>query len=121
MGAEGGVSRVFGWGLRWFRNGRSGGSRGCAAEVNMQRGCRRWFSKEACGGEIVRVAETRRFPAGPGTTLALGHCPTVIVCPVHGGDSCTILVHGFSRVVMEILRTAAHNKKNFRVFCTGTY
>ncbi|GER45065.1 translation initiation factor eif-2b alpha subunit [Striga asiatica] len=33
-------------------------------------------------------------------------------------DGCTILVHGFSRVVLEILRTAAHNKKNFRVFCT---
>ncbi|KAL6563339.1 hypothetical protein OROHE_005926 [Orobanche hederae] len=33
-------------------------------------------------------------------------------------DGCTILVHGFSRVVLEILRTAAHNKKHFRVFCT---
>ncbi|KAL3825064.1 hypothetical protein ACJIZ3_021093 [Penstemon smallii] len=33
-------------------------------------------------------------------------------------DGCTILVHGFSRVVLEILRTAAQNKKHFRVFCT---
>ncbi|KAK6128075.1 hypothetical protein DH2020_038180 [Rehmannia glutinosa] len=33
-------------------------------------------------------------------------------------DGCTILVHGFSRVVLEVLRTAAHNKKHFRVFCT---
>ncbi|KAL8458788.1 hypothetical protein ACS0TY_035499 [Phlomoides rotata] len=33
-------------------------------------------------------------------------------------DGCTILVHGFSRVVLEILRTAAQNKKVFRVFCT---
>lgn len=34
-------------------------------------------------------------------------------------DGCTILVHGFSRVVLEILKTAAQNKKLFRVFCTG--
>lgn len=34
-------------------------------------------------------------------------------------DGCTILVHGFSRVVMEVLRLAAQNKKLFRVFCTG--
>ncbi|KAI3463195.1 hypothetical protein Pfo_019858 [Paulownia fortunei] len=33
-------------------------------------------------------------------------------------DGCTILVHGFSRVVLEILKTAAQNKKQFRVFCT---
>lgn len=33
-------------------------------------------------------------------------------------DGCTILVHGFSRVVMEVLKTAAQNKKLFRVFCT---
>ncbi|CAK9310554.1 unnamed protein product [Citrullus colocynthis] len=33
-------------------------------------------------------------------------------------DGCTILVHGFSRVVMEVLRLAAQNKKLFRVFCT---
>ncbi|EYU45912.1 hypothetical protein ABFS82_04G090800 [Erythranthe guttata] len=33
-------------------------------------------------------------------------------------DGCTILVHGFSRVVFEILRTAAQSKKLFRVFCT---
>ncbi|KAH6757986.1 Eukaryotic translation initiation factor 2B family protein [Perilla frutescens var. hirtella] len=33
-------------------------------------------------------------------------------------DGCTILVHGFSRVVLEVLRTAAQNKKLFRVFCT---
>ncbi|CAN0877785.1 Translation initiation factor eIF-2B subunit alpha [Linum grandiflorum] len=33
-------------------------------------------------------------------------------------DGCTILVHGFSRVVFEILKTAAHSKKRFRVFCT---
>ncbi|KAK4413725.1 Translation initiation factor eIF-2B subunit alpha [Sesamum alatum] len=33
-------------------------------------------------------------------------------------DGCTILVHGFSRVVLEVLRTAAQNKKQFRVFCT---
>ena len=34
-------------------------------------------------------------------------------------DGCTILVHGFSRVVLEALRTAAENKKLFRVLCTG--
>ncbi|KFK35689.1 hypothetical protein AALP_AA4G024400 [Arabis alpina] len=33
-------------------------------------------------------------------------------------DGCTILVHGFSRVVFEILKTAAQNKKLFRVLCT---
>ncbi|KAL4369738.1 hypothetical protein GQ457_05G035460 [Hibiscus cannabinus] len=33
-------------------------------------------------------------------------------------DGCTILVHGFSRVVFEVLKTAAQNKKHFRVFCT---
>ncbi|KZV43470.1 translation initiation factor eIF-2B subunit alpha-like [Dorcoceras hygrometricum] len=33
-------------------------------------------------------------------------------------DGCTILVHGFSRVVLEVLRTAAQTKKLFRVFCT---
>ncbi|KNA21405.1 hypothetical protein SOVF_043150 [Spinacia oleracea] len=33
-------------------------------------------------------------------------------------DGCTILVHGFSRVVLEVLKTAAQNKKSFRVFCT---
>ncbi|KAL9250316.1 Translation initiation factor eIF2B subunit alpha-like protein [Drosera capensis] len=33
-------------------------------------------------------------------------------------DGCTILVHGFSRVVLEILKLAAQNKKLFRVFCT---
>lgn len=33
-------------------------------------------------------------------------------------DGCTILVHGFSRVVLEVLKTAAHNKKLFRVLCT---
>ncbi|KAM4110602.1 hypothetical protein ACJW30_05G004000 [Castanea mollissima] len=31
---------------------------------------------------------------------------------------CTILVHGFSIVVLEVLKTAAQNKKLFRVFCT---
>ncbi|MBA0778735.1 hypothetical protein Gotri_006559 [Gossypium trilobum] len=29
-------------------------------------------------------------------------------------DGCTILVHGFSRVVLEVLKTAAENKKHFR-------
>lgn len=33
-------------------------------------------------------------------------------------DGCTILVHGFSRVVLEVLKTAAQNKKLFRVLCT---
>ncbi|KAK8546857.1 hypothetical protein V6N13_093896 [Hibiscus sabdariffa] len=33
-------------------------------------------------------------------------------------DGCTILVHGFSRVVFEVLKTAAQNKKHFRVFCS---
>ncbi|KAL9671964.1 hypothetical protein QQ045_009538 [Rhodiola kirilowii] len=33
-------------------------------------------------------------------------------------DGCTILVHGFSRVVLEVLKLAASNKKLFRVFCT---
>ncbi|CAN6451290.1 unnamed protein product [Victoria cruziana] len=33
-------------------------------------------------------------------------------------DGCTILVHGFSRVVLEVLKTAAGNGKIFRVFCT---
>lgn len=36
-------------------------------------------------------------------------------------DGCTILVHGFSRVVLEVLKTAAQNKKLFRVFCTGFF
>lgn len=36
-------------------------------------------------------------------------------------DGCTILVHGFSRVVFEVLKLAAHNKKRFRVFCTGFF
>ncbi|GAA0145869.1 translation initiation factor [Lithospermum erythrorhizon] len=33
-------------------------------------------------------------------------------------DGCTILVHGFSRVVLEVLKAAAQNRKLFRVFCT---
>ncbi|KAJ9568527.1 hypothetical protein OSB04_004493 [Centaurea solstitialis] len=33
-------------------------------------------------------------------------------------DGCTILVHGFSRVVLELLKTAAENRKHFRVLCT---
>nr|GEX77051.1 translation initiation factor eIF-2B subunit alpha-like [Tanacetum cinerariifolium] len=33
-------------------------------------------------------------------------------------NGCTILVHGFSRVVLEILKTAAESKKVFRVLCT---
>lgn len=33
-------------------------------------------------------------------------------------NGCTILVHGFSRVVLEILKTAAQSKKVFRVLCT---
>ncbi|KAF3792289.1 Translation initiation factor eIF-2B subunit alpha [Nymphaea thermarum] len=33
-------------------------------------------------------------------------------------DGCTILVHGFSRVVLEVLKMAAGNGKIFRVFCT---
>ncbi|CAH9055798.1 unnamed protein product [Cuscuta epithymum] len=33
-------------------------------------------------------------------------------------DGCTILVHGFSRVVFEVLKTAAQNRKLFRVLCT---
>lgn len=36
-------------------------------------------------------------------------------------DGCTILVHGFSRVVLEVLKTAAQSKKLFRVFCTGFF
>jgi translation initiation factor eIF-2B subunit alpha len=35
-------------------------------------------------------------------------------------DGCTILVHGLSRVVLEILKTAAQNNKLFRVLCTGS-
>jgi len=35
-------------------------------------------------------------------------------------DGCTILVHGFSRVVLQILKLAAQNNKLFRVFCTGS-
>ncbi|KAI4387337.1 hypothetical protein MLD38_005177 [Melastoma candidum] len=33
-------------------------------------------------------------------------------------DGCTILVHGFSRVVLEVLKIAAQDKKLFRVLCT---
>ncbi|TKY64201.1 Translation initiation factor eIF-2B subunit alpha [Spatholobus suberectus] len=33
-------------------------------------------------------------------------------------DGCTILVHGFSRVVLQALKLAAQNSKLFRVFCT---
>ncbi|ONM33614.1 Translation initiation factor eIF-2B alpha subunit [Zea mays] len=35
-------------------------------------------------------------------------------------DGCTILVHGYSRVVLEVLKLAASNRKLFRVLCTGT-
>lgn len=35
-------------------------------------------------------------------------------------DGCTILVHGYSRVVSEVLKLAASNKKLFRVLCTGS-
>jgi hypothetical protein len=31
-----------------------------------------------------------------------------------------MLVHGYSRVVLEILKLAASNRKLFRVLCTGT-
>lgn len=34
-------------------------------------------------------------------------------------DGCTILVHGYSRVVLEVLKLAASNRKLFRVLCTG--
>lgn len=34
-------------------------------------------------------------------------------------DGCTILVHGYSRVVLEVLKMAASNRKLFRVLCTG--
>ncbi|XP_068658814.1 uncharacterized protein [Aristolochia californica] len=33
-------------------------------------------------------------------------------------DGCTILVHGYSRVVLEVLKTAAAGGKNFKVCCT---
>ncbi|KAH6559388.1 hypothetical protein KP509_1Z010300 [Ceratopteris richardii] len=33
-------------------------------------------------------------------------------------DGCTILIHGFSRVVLSILKLAAANKKQFSVICT---
>ncbi|XP_062202706.1 uncharacterized protein LOC133905030 [Phragmites australis] len=33
-------------------------------------------------------------------------------------DGCTILVHGYSRVVLEVLKLAASNHKLFRVLCT---
>ncbi|KAM3255185.1 hypothetical protein ACQJBY_048527 [Aegilops geniculata] len=33
-------------------------------------------------------------------------------------DGCTMLVHGYSRVVLEILKLAASNRKLFRVLCT---
>lgn len=33
-------------------------------------------------------------------------------------DGCTILVHGFSRVVLEVLKAAAQSRKLFRVLCT---
>lgn len=33
-------------------------------------------------------------------------------------DGCTILVHGFSRVVLELLKMAASNGKLFKVLCT---
>lgn len=36
-------------------------------------------------------------------------------------DGCTILVHGYSRVVLEALRLAVERKKLFRVFCTGFF
>ncbi|KAL6842093.1 hypothetical protein ACP4OV_028072 [Aristida adscensionis] len=34
-------------------------------------------------------------------------------------DGCTILVHGYSRVVLEVLKLAASNRKLFQVLCTG--
>ncbi|CAK9136366.1 unnamed protein product [Ilex paraguariensis] len=33
-------------------------------------------------------------------------------------DGCTILVHGLSQVVLEVLKTAAQSRKLFRVLCT---
>ncbi|KAK3139817.1 hypothetical protein QOZ80_5AG0390810 [Eleusine coracana subsp. coracana] len=33
-------------------------------------------------------------------------------------DGCTMLVHGYSRVVLEVLKLAASNHKLFRVLCT---
>ncbi|OEL37827.1 Translation initiation factor eIF-2B subunit alpha [Dichanthelium oligosanthes] len=33
-------------------------------------------------------------------------------------DGCTVLVHGYSRVVLEVLKLAASNRKLFRVLCT---
>ncbi|KAL5998102.1 hypothetical protein ACLOJK_009037 [Asimina triloba] len=33
-------------------------------------------------------------------------------------DGCTILVHGFSRVILEVLKMAASRRKLFHVFCT---
>ncbi|KAG6485605.1 translation initiation factor eIF-2B subunit alpha-like [Zingiber officinale] len=33
-------------------------------------------------------------------------------------DGCTILVHGFSRVILEVLKLAVSNRKVFTVFCT---
>ncbi|XP_047312175.1 translation initiation factor eIF-2B subunit alpha-like [Impatiens glandulifera] len=33
-------------------------------------------------------------------------------------DGCTIMVHGFSRVVLEVLKLAAQSMKQFRVLCT---
>lgn len=34
-------------------------------------------------------------------------------------DGCTILTHGYSRVVVSLLKLAASNGKRFSVICTG--
>jgi translation initiation factor 2B subunit (eIF-2B alpha/beta/delta family) len=34
-------------------------------------------------------------------------------------DGCTILTHGFSRVVLALLKLATANGKHFSVICTG--
>jgi hypothetical protein len=36
-------------------------------------------------------------------------------------DGCTILTHGFSRVVLALLKLATANGKHFSVICTGKW
>lgn len=62
---------------------------------------------------------TRNFSIKTGTTLQARRI-IAMLSQDFIFDGCTILVHGFSRVVMEVLKLAAQNKKLFRVFCTGS-
>lgn len=68
--------------------------------------------RSSCSFVIIKVTENWNFSCQARRIIAMLGQDFIL-------DGSTILVHGFSRVVLEILRTAAQNKKHFRVFCTG--